>query len=363
MLRRALALLATLSIFPSAVALADTLRLLDGKSIQNVQVVSEGLKEVTYKEGKSDKAVPSDAVLAVDYEKKPKPIEEAEASLVEEDLDGARETYEAYVEAALAKAVPAQFKWAPPQAAWRALELRAALVDLEGVKAGAKRLIQGFPESRFVPMAYLAKAKAELSSGQATQAQETLGELSGLVNAQSLAPRWALECRLGQIQADASLKPESRRNEFERVQAEARDLPQLQARAQVLIGETFLAEAAANQAGSKPLREKAKEAFEKVVEEDRASRSDLAAAHAGLGETLFLQGADASDKVLLQDALLHLLRVATLFREEGEVVARSFFYAMRCFDLLPDPRRKVEMKRELLARYPSTSWAEQAKKY
>lgn len=361
--RRALALLAALSLSPSAVPLADTLRLLDGKSIPNVQVVSEGLKEVTYKEGKADKSAPSDTVLGVDYEKKPKPIEDAEAFLIQEDLDSARETYEAYVDAALAKPVPAQFKWAPPQAAWRALELRGAVVDLEGVKAGAKRLIQSFPESRFVPLAFLAKANAELQSGQAAQAQGTLGELSGLVTAQSLPKRWALECRLGQIQADASLKPESRRNEFERVQAEARDLPMLQARAQVLIGETYLAEAAANQAGSKGLREKARTAFLGVVEDDSASRADLAAAHAGLGETLFLQGADASDKALLQEAVLHLLRVVTLFRNEGNAVARSFFYAMRCFDLMPDPRRKFEMKGELLARYPGTSWAEQAKKY
>ncbi len=218
-MRRVLALVVVLSIFPSAIALADTIRLADGKTIQNVQVVSEGLKEVTYKEGKGDKTVPSDTVVGVDYDKKPKPIEEAEGYLVQEDPQSALEAFDGYVEAAIAKPVPALFRWAPPHAAWRALELRETLVDLGGVESAAKRLIQNYPESRFAPRAYLAKASAEFQLGQAAQAQETLGELSALVTAQALPRVWALACRLAQVQTDASLKPESRRTEFERVQA------------------------------------------------------------------------------------------------------------------------------------------------
>jgi hypothetical protein len=344
-------------------ALADTIHLQDGSVIQNVQVASEGLKDVAYRDGKTDKTVPAESVLAVEYEKKPKPFEDAEGLLATEDAEGARDAYDAYVEGALAKPVPAQFRWAPPLAAWRALELRAAMLDLEGVKAGAKRLIGSYPESRFVPLAYLAKARAELQSGQAPQVKETLGELGGLVSSKSLAKRWTLEARLLEVQADANLKPESRRNEFERVAAEARELPWLQARAQVFAGESLLAQAAANPGGAKQLRAQARQLFEKVAANPAAAPSDVAAAHAGLGETLFLLGADANDKAVLQEALLSLLRVVTLHRDAGEPVARSFFFAMRCFDLLPDPRRKAEMKRELLALFPGSSWAEQAKKY
>ncbi len=363
MTRRAFALLVALPLFPTVRAMADTIHLQDGKTIQNVQIVSEDAKAVVYKEGKSDKTLASDAVAAVEYDKRPKQLDEAEALVLGEDPESAVEAFDAYVEAAIAKPVPAQYRWAPPHAAWRALQVRESVVDVEGVQNAAKRLIQHYPDSRYVPMAFLAKASAELQAGQAARAQETLAELAAVATAQSLPKVWGLECRLAQIQVDPALKPAAKRNEYERVQSEAGDLPALKARAKLLVGEAFLAEAAANQSGARALREEAKEAFQEVLANDKASRSVLAAAYAGLGETLFLQGADANDPKLLQEAVLNLLRVATLYRDEGRTVARALFYAMRSFDLMPDPRRKSEMKRELLSMYARSSWAEEAKKY
>lgn len=124
-----------------------------------------------------------------------------------------------------------------------------------------------------------------------------------------------------------------------------------------------MAEATVDRARAKDLRSKARGAFEKVLAHEAASREALAAAHAGMGETLFLQGADSEDKAALQESVLHFLRVATLYRDQGRSMAKSLFFAMRCFDLLPDPRRKAEMKRELLALYPQSTWAVEAKKY
>jgi len=107
----------------------------------------------------------------------------------------------------------------------------------------------------------------------------------------------------------------------------------------------------------------ARKAFEKVVASDGADRAVVAAGHAGLGEALFLEGADANDQAMLQNAALEFLRVATLYREQGAALARSLFYAMRSFDLLSDARRKAEMKRELLSLFPNSEWAGEAKKY
>jgi hypothetical protein len=342
---------------------ADTIRLSNGTAIENVQVTSEGLKEVAYKDGKGgDKTVASDTVVSVEYEKKPKPVDEAEGYLLEEDLESAVDALDAYVQASLAKP-PAQFKWAPAYAAWRVVEVRARAADLEGVKSAAGRLIQSYPESRYVPMAYLVKASAELDTGQGPSAQKTLEELAALISAQSLAKRWEFECRLGQARADDKLKPDSRRNEYERVAGESRDMPDVQARAQVLVGEAYLAEATANQAAAKDLRGKARAVFEKVIASEGAGRDALAGAYTGLGETLFLQGADADDKAMLQEAALQFLRVLTVYRENGRYVPKALFYAMRCFDLGEDGKRKADMKRELVALYPNTTWAAEAKKF
>jgi hypothetical protein len=357
------ALLTLLSVLGAGPLAADTIHLLDGKTIEGVQVVSEGIREVSYKEGRTDRTVAADTVASVDYEKKPQALDEAEEYLLQEDPESAVLTLDAYVEAALRRQVPGSQRWAPPFAAWRTVQLRELVVDLKGVRSSAALIIENYPETRFVPLAYLAKARAELLMGQASQARASLGELSGLISSQSLGQRWELECRLGEAESDESLSPASRRNEVERIIGEAGGLPWVQARAQVLLGEAFLAQAVLEASASKDLRGQAREAFQRAVASESAGRGTVARAHVGLGESLFLLGADTSDKAILEDAVLNCLRVITLYRDQGSEMARALFFAMRCFDLMSDGQRKSEMKRELLRLFPGTSWAADAKKY
>ena len=359
-----LLLLPTATLLVGSALAADRIRLTDGKAIENVQVVSEGLKDVVYKQGKDDLTVPADSVEAVEYDKTPPQLGEAEAFLLQDDPESAIDMLDAFVQTALDKPQTVRdFKWAPAQAAWRAVEVRLAATDFEGAKSAANRVITSFADTRFVPLAYLAKAAAEREAGQADQALKTLGDLSGMISAQSLSKRWELETRLATAQADPKVRPSAKRAEYEKVQGEAGAFPGVKAMAQVRIADSFLAEAAASPGGSKELRAKARAAYEGVLGNDAAPRSAVAAAHAGLGECLFLTGADADDKEQLKAGALECLRVATLYRDQGVTVARALFFAMRCFDLLPDPRRKAEMKRELLGVYPATTWATEAKKY
>jgi len=359
MLLRVPALLALLS----SLAAADVIQLADGTRLENVQVVNEGLKEVSYREGRSDKTVASDLVARVEYEKKPQAIDEAEGFLLEEDLGAAGETLDDYVQTQIDKpGSERQFKWAPPYAAWQAVSVYMRAGDLESARNAAAKLIANYPESRYRPLAYLAKADAERQMGNAG-AKKTLTDLGELIAAQGLGKRWELECRLGQVLVDAGLKPESRRNELERISSDAKDQPSVRLRAQVAVGESYLEEAATSPAKAKDLRGKARATFEKVVEDPKADASALAGGHAGLGESLFLSGADTDDKELLGQATLHFLRVATLYRDQGVYVARSLFYAMRCFDLMRDGQRKADMRRQLASRYPGSPWTEEARKY
>lgn len=363
MMRRALVLLASSTLLASVASALDTIRLVDGKTIPNVQVVTDGLKEVTYKDGKGDKTVPSDTVDSIEYEKKPQELLDVEGHLLTEDLESAVDTLDTYVKALNEKkSLSSAFKWAPAFAAWRAIELRRSAADLEGVKSSADGFIAQHTESRYLPLAYLAKADAELRSGGAAGAKKTLEDLAGLVSAQSLPKRWELEAKLGQVQADDKQKQDARRTEYERLAGEASGIPGVQARARLLIGESFMAEAAASPAAAKDLRTKARAEFDKVLASEGVSRETLAGAHVGLGEALFLLGADVADAALLQEAALSFLRVATLYRDQGATVAKALYYAMRCFDLQQDARRKAEMRRELLSFYPTSSWAAEAKK-
>lgn len=360
MIRRASAL-ALVAALCSATALADTIRLADGSAIEGVQVVSEGLEDVVYKEGGKDKTVASATVVAVEFDKKPKEVDEAEGLIGEGDFEGAVDTLDAYVAAMLDRKNPGSYKWAPAYAAWRAIDVRTLVADFDGMRTAAERIVKSYGETRYAPAAYLAKAGAELQLGRAADAQATLTEFSTLIESQGLDKRWQLECKLSQVEADEKMKGEARRNEYERVFGEAKAYPATRTRAQVLVGESFLAEAKGS-GSAKDLRTKARAAFQKVIDDAGAPRLQLAGAYAGLGESLYLLGADADDKAQLQDAALALLRVTSIYRDDGRYVAKSLYHAMRCFDLMQDPRKKADMRGELLAQFPATTWAEEAKK-
>jgi hypothetical protein len=342
----------------------DTIRKLDGSALENVQVSSDGLKEVVFKDAAGKSAtLPSEQVSSIAYERQPKAIDDAEGLIGEEDLSGAVAVLDAYVDAQIAKPSERQFRWGPAQAAWRACEVRLQAGDLAGLPAAAQRLIASFPDSRHVPRAYLLKAGAEQRSGQAEQAKQTLAELSTLVTDQALAKRWALACRLAQIQVDPGLDHAARRNELERLAGEAKGEPVVALRARVAAGESLLAGASFDQGNARELVNQAKQVFQQAISEQDADRETLAAAYTGLGDCLFLTGAEADDKAILLDAALQYLRVITVYREQGFHVPKALFYAMRCFDLMQDNRRKADMRRELASLFPDSTWAAEAKKY
>lgn len=346
----------------AASAHADTIVKTDGKSLEGVKVSSDGVVEVAYESGGKAAKIPSGEVRSVRYDDRPSAIDEIDALLLVEDLDGALGLADALAGQLIEKP-DRKFKWAGAYAAWLAVEINVRMGDANGTRQAATRVIDHYADTRYAPLAYLAKARAELRGGNASGAAKTAAALKDRVANESLGKRWELEARLVAAQADDSLPPSSKRNEFERIASEASGMAVVRGRAQAAIGDSFLAEAAGSPSKASGLRGEAKGAFEKVVSEDVGDPVALAQAYAGLGETLFLLGADADDAEVLREAALNLLRVPTLYRFDGELVARSLFYAMRSFDLMRSPERKVDMGRELVQRYPGSSWAAEAKKF
>lgn len=346
----------------AAGAHADTIVKTDGSTLEGVEISSEGVAEVAYKSGGKAATIPSGQVRSVRYDDRPSAIDDIDGLLLVEDFDGALGLADDLA-ARLLEKPDRKYKWAGAYAAWLAVEINVRMGAPGGTRQAAARVIEHYADTRYAPLASLAKARAELREGNASAAAKTAAALKDRVAAESLGKRWELEARLVATQADESLPPSSKRNEFERIASDAAGLPVVRGRAQAAIGDSFLAEAAGSPGKASGLRNDARGAFEKVVSEDDADPQALAQAYAGLGETLFLLGADADDADVLQEAVLNLLRVPTLYRLDGELVARSLFYAMRSFDLMRSPDRKVDMGRELVQRYPGTSWAAEAKKF
>jgi hypothetical protein len=354
-------------LFAAALLSADTIVRIDGRKIVDVQIVSETMTEVVYKKGKSrnQQTLPSGEVLEILFEKKPRLVDEADGHALEEDIGAAIDALDEYVEGQIERPNERRYKWAPAYAAWRTIELRQSMADLGGARDAAVRLITNFKESRYVPGAYLAKAGAEIDSGQASQALKTLEQLSGLVEKNKLSKRYDLECRLSRIRADERRSGAARRADLGIIAREAGSaFPTVKSRAEVMEGEVFLMEAdkTVNPKKSAELRGKARLVFDRIVKARNTTDATLAGAYTGLGECMFYSGAEKDDKDMLNAASLHFLRVVTLFRAESRYVSKSLYFAMRCFHLTQDRKRKGDMLRELKFLYPNSGWIAEAEK-
>ena len=364
--RRILALAIGAALTAGSIAHADKIFQTDGKVLEDVKIQSETILDVTYKEGNNTKTIASDKVLRVEFLRMPKELEEAEAALVGDDMLTALDLYDEYSDGQIRnRGSEKRFKWAPPYAAWRCVELRIEAADLDGIVVRTELLIQNYPDSRYVSFAFLAKASAELQSGKGAKATSTLETFSRMISANALSKRWELECRLAQIRADPGLSGEDKREKLADIIGEAgRTYPIVKSRASVAEGETYLVEADAtrDQKKAKELRGKAKEAFEEIIADPRADEEALAGAYTGLGECVYYLGLEANDAALLKQASMYYLRVAVLYESQSLYVPKALFYAMRCFDLMEDRTRKMDMKRTLKTLYPSSVWTARADK-
>ena len=365
MLSRVSTLLLTALLLPTDLLCADTIVRTDGKKVENISIVSESMKEVVYKKGRNEQTLAADRVLYVEYEKKPRLVDEAEGYLADDDLNSAINAFDEYVEGQIERPNPGRYKWAPAYAAWRAIELRQSVADLGGARDAAVRLIDNYKESRYVPGAYLAKAGAEIDAGQGANALKTLDKLSKLIEKNQLSKRYDLECRLSRIRADEKRSGDARRTDLGIIVREAgADFPTVKSRAEVMEGEVFLSEAEGTVDPKKAaeLRGKAQLVFERILKSKGNTQETLAGAYTGLGECLFYKGAEKDDTELLKEASMNFLRVITLFKSESRYCAKSLYFAMRSFHLMQDKGRKADMFRELKSLYPDSGWVAEAEK-
>ena len=350
----------------AASAQADTIYRTTEEAIEDVTIVEETISSVIYKKDRGrEEAVPSDTVLEVVYSKLPKDVDEAETLLIDGDLSGALELFQYYVERRAEKP-ESKYKWAPAYAARRAIDIHMTMGNMEGVRTAADTLIEKFPESRFVPDAYLAKANAEFWNNKPAAARQTLQSFQGLVDSKGLAERWRLECELGLVLTDDKLGASDRSSKLQKISGDAGDeYPVVRNRALVALGESLLAEAA-----SAPSKlSEAQEVFQRIVDDPKADPATLAGAYTGLGDALYQfvpRGGetDESRAERLTRAAKSYMRVVVVYKDQSRYVGKAMFYAARCFDLIDGNKtRAIKLYRAVRRTYPDSKWATEAGKF
>lgn len=339
----------------------DVIELADGTLVRDVSVVEETLEKVSFERAGASESVPSQDVVEVRFAKVPDRVDEAREAYADGDPAGALEILDDFV----AQNVPrnkTRSKWAPAYAAWRALEIRRELSDAKGVVETADTLIASFPDSRYVPQAMLAKADFQARGGDAEASDRTLQALDDLARERSLK-RWELASRLARLVASGD-DSEKRRSAIQGLAASAASFPGVRSEAKVAEADTYLADAAATTLKkAQELRASAKTLYSQVVDDPRSSARALAGAHTGLAEVLFYEGAAAEQREVLEQATLHGLRVAVLYRSETDLLPRALYFTMRAFAVGGERGRATELLAELRGQFPASPWTAEAEKY
>ncbi len=341
----------------------DKVVLTDGSTLDEVTIVEEGLLEVTYRpEGKtSESTVPSEQILRIEFARKPKEVDEADAAIEDGNLGDGLAGLKAYV-AESDENRSSRYKWAPAYARWRLVELHQSVGDSSGVVEFADQLLAKEQDSRYLPMAYLAKAQALGDLGEDAKAEQTLLALRGVIEDKGLPKRWQLECDLSLTLLDAKLTDEQKRDRVLEIGAEAgSDYPSVRDRARVAEGEAYL--------GSSQF-DKALEVFRGITEDPTADDGTLAGAYTGIGDCLYQRAvtlikAEQDAASVIEEGLLAFLHAAS-YKEQSAYRPKALLYAGRCFDLreTEDGRSRARtLYRAVVREYENSPWAEEAKKF
>ena len=365
-----------LAALPAAMCLApradaDTIYLTNGKTISGVDIQSELLDLVTYKEGRQRSDVPSDEVLAIEYARKPKLLDRAETALAAENYEAAARDLEEYITGVLSKP-PRRHPWAPAYAMFRLVELYEALQEVDLMVKAADNLIANAGDSRYAPLAYLKKADGLFESGKASKAKATLNDFGVLVSQQGLGARWELERDLRGLLYDEGIRGQARVDKLKMLSTRAGVRhPVVRNRAEVALGETLfaLARAAKTDKQRAQYYTAAEKVFADVAADPKADTRTLAAAFVGLGDCLYQRGAgmapeDEKRAEILRQALFAYMRVVVVYKQELRYVPKAMFYAGRTFDIMGDEQGKERAQivySRVIRTFRRTKWADEAR--
>ncbi|MEO0651513.1 MAG: hypothetical protein AAFZ65_12635 [Planctomycetota bacterium] len=346
---------------------ADTIHLVDGSSIEGVKIRTESLTAVDY----GSKEVAAGDVVSVVYTDLPETLSNAQLSADEGDYDLALLLLDNYLETTAEDGPRRGFGWAPAWAAFRKVEIYATKSDLTSMGRAAEKVISGFPESRYVPLAYLAKAEAETRTDRGAQAVKSLEALIELAETAGLSDRFRHAAEIERAAVNPAVEPLERVDTLDRLaRAAGTDFPTARDRAFLAMGQLYIQVAEATEGDVSELIDNAETQFSLVVEGDASLGATRAGAYCGLGEVAFARATRMNDSSSLVTARDHFLRATVLYPEVSRYAAKSMFYAGLCFRQLGDlnqdsgsKQRSRMMMRQVIAEHPATSWAEEARRY
>jgi tetratricopeptide (TPR) repeat protein len=338
---------------------ADKIYLTDGTLLKDVGVVSEGLTEVEYRSGRGKATVAAERVLRIEFGQKPKLVDQADAAAAQEEYLDALAEMRNYVDQVTEKP-DKRFTWGLAYARYRIVELNGVLGELDALAAAADEVVAKHADTRYAPLAFVAKAQAYLDAGEPAKAKAAAESFGKFVADKSLTGRWPVEQRLwaAVTSGDTGKKLE---DALVAVSSDAAEYPSVRNRAEVSIAESLYA-------GKKYAE--AEKVFNTIAKDSKADTRTLAAAWTGLGDCLYGRAEGAADEekaTLLKNALKAYLRPVVVYPDESLYVAKAAFYAARCYQQLGGGAEASDRAKRLLVfvitNFKGTKWEREARQF
>lgn len=348
----------------AALATPDKIYQSNGSILEDVTIVQEGLSTVTYKSSgsKNEDTVDSELVLKVEFSNKPEEVSAADVSAAQEAFGSALAGMENYL-ANLGGKRDKKFPWAPNYARYRIVELNALMNDLPAMSAAVDVLLAEAGDSRYLPLAMIEKIGTQILNTDMPAAKESAIAFKNLVSDKGMSQRWQYEQELLTLRADSSKRGEALEKDLQNLSRVAAVFPTVTNAADVSTAESML---------SRSEFGKAEELFKGVTEDPNAADVTLAAAFTGLGDCLYRRGEakvgsdDEGAKVLFEAAHLAFMRTVVNHRFQYAYVAKSAFYAGRCFQQIGGEGSADKSSKLLIfviRNFKGSKWAESAREF
>jgi len=338
---------------------ADKIYLTDGTVLKDTGVVSEGLMEVEYRSGRNKQTVASERVLRIEYGQKPKVVDQADAAAGQEEYLDAIAEMQNYV-ASVTDKPDKRYPWAVAYARYRILEFNGIIGELDALAAAADEVVAKHPDTRFAPLAFVAKAQAFVDAGNQARAKSAADSFGKFVTDKGLTGRWPVEQRLwaALTSGDTGKKLE---DALIAISSDAAEYPSVRNRAEVSIAESL-------SAGKKYAE--AEQIFSSIATDAKADTRTLAAAWTGLGQCLYARAEVAVGEekaTLLKSALKAFLRPVVIYPDESIYVSKAAFLAARCYQQLGGGTEAADRAKRLLVfvitNFKGSRWEREARQF
>lgn len=357
--------LATLFLSAALVAQDDVIRKVDGSTLRKVEIVSETIDTVTFKNRNKDETLPANDVASVGYGGVGESLERAKYAADQGEFARAANLYQEVADSASRPPLKA---WA---AFWAARQLFLGSAGDKGLAATAASALQAWltahADHRLVPIARETLGQAQLAAGNVDEALAAFAELGNVARSKSLGALWTARGKFGEAQAlvaagkfaDARTAFVAASATLSAESADNREAANLAVAAKTGEGECYLAEGRVKDA---------QDFFRRLASSAGNNSMLVAAARCGEAHAIFEQAKGKKDVSSMRRAQSLLAQVSATDISDGDASPKAtFLLGQVTLELGAEHEGKDYLQRakgmfqQVVDDYGSTRWAARAR--